>query len=388
MSILDNDFLMNLIQNTPEVQAGYMPVDTSGIRGLYQPPTGPLYNVNFNDQYFNDDMSNNPKYTFQYDEGALNKMEDAYIDTGVVPEMNNLKGAEFRLRDDLKPSMFTNMRPAINTFKREGDNENKLGYTFNNKLNTELGLTAPINISEHYERLVGTKPTSPRNSEMIYTGIGVDEIPNLNVNNASDDLMRAFGYEYPETINRDAVNTVRHEIAHNVNELPNYVDSTNFARNINMNELFGIPNAIGSNPLGYYDKDNMTEHAKEELFNRAKDTYFEKNDEYYPPNHRFRTLLGSQKYINDNLKTYSNSSNRFHGLNTYSNYIQPKVKQHFDQMKIDALNFAKTNNQRGGNGGGNFDTSAADRAGTSAGSGQFSPKTSRGRSGYGTGGLI
>ena len=46
------------------------------------------------------------------------------------------------------------------------------------------------------------------------------------------------------------------------------------------------------------------------------------------------------------------------------------------------------NGGNGGNGGGIFDTSAADRAGTSAGSGQFSPKTSRGRSGYGIGGLI
>ena len=34
------------------------------------------------------------------------------------------------------------------------------------------------------------------------------------------------------------------------------------------------------------------------------------------------------------------------------------------------------------NRGGNFDTSAADRAGTSEGSGQFSPKSSKGRSGY------
>ena len=36
----------------------------------------------------------------------------------------------------------------------------------------------------------------------------------------------------------------------------------------------------------------------------------------------------------------------------------------------------------GNQGGGGFDTSAADKAGTSAGSGQFSPSTSRGRSGY------
>ena len=39
-------------------------------------------------------------------------------------------------------------------------------------------------------------------------------------------------------------------------------------------------------------------------------------------------------------------------------------------------------NDNRGSGGGGFDTSAADSAGTSAGSGQFSPRTSRGRSGY------
>jgi len=335
MAKLNNDFLMNLIQNTPEVQAGYMPVDTSGIRGLYQPPTGPLYNVDV-------DSSNLENPYSKLDLGSVTNQR--HLKT--YGQGNNFKAAEFRLRDGLTPRMFTNMRPAINTFQRKGVNENKLGYTREDKLNTEIGLTSPINISDHYERLVGTKPTSPRNSEMIYTGTGVDMIPNLTVNNASDDLMRAFDYEYPETINRGAVNTVRHEIAHNVNRLPNYVDSTNFAENINMNELFGIPNAIGSNPLGYYGKDNMTAHDKEELFNRAKDTYFEKNDGYYPPNHRFRTLLDSQKYINDALKSYSISGkNRFDPLNTYSNYIKPKVKQHFNQMAKDAVRNNRDPNQ-------------------------------------------
>ena len=40
-------------------------------------------------------------------------------------------------------------------------------------------------------------------------------------------------------------------------------------------------------------------------------------------------------------------------------------------------------NDRGG-----FSTSRADRAGTSVGSGQFSPKSSRGRSGYINGGIV
>jgi hypothetical protein len=45
-------------------------------------------------------------------------------------------------------------------------------------------------------------------------------------------------------------------------------------------------------------------------------------------------------------------------------------------------------NSQGGGGRDSFDTSRGDRAGTSLGSGQFSPKTSRGRSGYGIGGLV
>jgi len=45
----------------------------------------------------------------------------------------------------------------------------------------------------------------------------------------------------------------------------------------------------------------------------------------------------------------------------------------------------QSNNQSGGSGG--FDTSGADKAGTSEGSGQFSPSTSKGRRGYGRGGL-
>ena len=44
--------------------------------------------------------------------------------------------------------------------------------------------------------------------------------------------------------------------------------------------------------------------------------------------------------------------------------------------------FRNGGNQDNNQGGGGFDTSAADKAGTSEGSGQFSPSTSKGRSGY------
>ena len=396
MARLNNDFLMNLIQDTPEVKAGYMPVDTSGIRNLlYQPPTGPLYNVDMDQKYFNKDFSDNPEYSFQYDIDAAAKREEDYFDhtygTG-EPDITDFlpKGAEFKLRDDLKPSMFENLRPAINTFKKEGSNKNRLGYTFEDNLNTKIGLTSPINISDHYERLVGTKPTSPRNSEMIYTGEG--DSPFMPVKGLPDYLMRDLNYEYPEKINRNAVNTVRHEIAHNVNELPNYVDSSNFARNVNMNEVFGIPNAIGSNPLGYYGDDNMSAHAKEELFNRAKDSYYERNDKYFPTN----KPLSSDRYIKNKLQQYNQTDEPWNSSNIYQQYIKPQVLQHFDQMEIDALKRQEGNNNTitnnvtntlgaegagGGNGGGNF---ASQNTGTNE---NFSNKTGRGRTGYGRGGL-
>jgi len=57
-------------------------------------------------------------------------------------------------------------------------------------------------------------------------------------------------------------------------------------------------------------------------------------------------------------------------------------------VKIDNTVYSGADYQGdGGGGGGGFDTSAADRAGTSAGSGQFSPSTSKGRSGYSKGGI-
>tara|TARA_Y100000816_G_C25743709_1_gene391288 strand:- start:156 stop:605 length:450 start_codon:yes stop_codon:yes gene_type:complete len=57
-------------------------------------------------------------------------------------------------------------------------------------------------------------------------------------------------------------------------------------------------------------------------------------------------------------------------------------------LKPDSANITGTplittdSNYQSGDGGGGFDTSAADKAGTSLGSGQFSPKTSKGRRGY------
>jgi len=74
-------------------------------------------------------------------------------------------------------------------------------------------------------------------------------------------------------------------------------------------------------------------------------------------------------------------------LDFAQNYLE-KVRQEREQRQREAArrNFANvyaSADKQGFTGpGGGFDTSAADKAGTSLGSGQFSPSSSRGRSGY------
>jgi hypothetical protein len=83
---------------------------------------------------------------------------------------------------------------------------------------------------------------------------------------------------------------------------------------------------------------------------------------------------------------------KFDTIGDVFNYITGKdrreakaAQEAAQQDVLEKTNAARINAQQytgGGGGGGGFDTSAADKAGTSLGSGQFSPSTSRGRSGY------
>jgi hypothetical protein len=84
------------------------------------------------------------------------------------------------------------------------------------------------------------------------------------------------------------------------------------------------------------------------------------------------------------------------GTNKFNLAKQNFAQNYFDKnavnaggVKIDNTVYSGADYQ-GGDGpsnAGGFDTSAADRAGTSAGSGQFSSKSSKGRQGYGRGGI-
>jgi hypothetical protein len=307
MARLDNPFLMSLVESTPEWQAGLIPKDLSGdffLENLYEQPTGPLYNVDVERSDLESPLS---KFEV-YDPDRQKHLETYGKRSGIE------KASEKQLEHGLNPEMFTGMTPAINTFYG-GDRH---GFTRIDPLTTAIGIPGAININAHLADLVGTRPTSPRNSELINT---------------------LYGPKYPEDINREMRNTVRHEIGHGVNQLAAYKDSTDAARALNMNEVFG--NYMNPHPSDsgneYTHVTDLSQAEKEELFNRAKDAYEMEN-----------SLLGigdkpvsaADMFIMQALAKFDTkgkySKEGLLGIaNQYKDKVSPQVKQHFDQMEFE-----------------------------------------------------
>jgi len=302
MARLDNPFLMSLVESTPEWQAGLIPRNLSNINSLYQQPRGPLYNVDV-------DMSdlNSPLSKFELSDPGKQEHMETY------GKGNKFKAAEKQIHSGLTPEMFTGMRPAINTF----DENDKHGFTNIDPLTTAIGIPGAININASLADLVGTNPTSPRNSELIDT---------------------PYGPQYPEDINRNMRTTVRHEIGHGVNELAAYKDSTDAARALNMNEVFG--NYMNPHPSDseneYTHVPDLSQFDKEELFNRAKDAYEMENSlmnsgvpvkpaDWFMMN-KLAQFDTQGKYSKEGLLGIANQ---------YKDKVSPQVKQHFNQMQFD-----------------------------------------------------
>ena len=305
MARLDNPFLMSLVESTPEWQAGLIPKDLSRVRNLYEQPTGPLYNV---DVEMSDLKSPLSKFEV-YDPDRQEHLE-TYGKKGGIE-----KASEKQLRPGLTPDMFTNMRPAINTFYGDDD---KRGFTNIDPLTTAIGIPGAININANLADLVGTNPTSPRNSELIDT---------------------IYGPQYPEDINREMRNTVRHEIGHGVNQLAAYKDSTDAARALNMNEVFG--NYMNPHPSDsgneYTHVTDLSQFDKEELFNRAKDAYEMENSVLGIGD---KPVSAADMFMIQALAKFDTkgkySKEGLIGIaNQYKDKVSPYVKQHFDQMEFE-----------------------------------------------------
>ena len=310
MARLDNPFLMSLVESTPEWQAGLIPKDLSRIENkLYQEPVGPLYNVDV-------EMSDleSPLSKFEVYDPDRQKHLETYGKRGGIE-----KASEKQLRPELTPEMFEGIRPAINTFY--GDDKDLRGFTQPDPLTTALGIPGAINVNAYLANLVGTTPSeegmpsSPRNSELIDT---------------------IYGPQYPEDINREMRNTVRHEIGHGVNKLAAYKDATDAATALNMNEVFGNYTKPHPSISGPFVPD-LSQKEKEELFTRAKDAYEMENSLLGSGN---KPLSNADRFILNKLSKFDTkgkyTTEGIIGIiNQYKDKVSPYVKQHFNQMEFE-----------------------------------------------------
>ena len=136
----------------------------------------------------------------------------------------------------------------------------------------------------------------------------------------------------------------------------------------------------GYDPYGYKGQlTSGTLGARQDPFGRNIVSAFSNYEQNRINELKNLTQLQNQGLLNNKFKQDK--------LDFAQNYLE-KVKQEREQRQREAArrNFANVYTEadkRGFTGpGGGFDTSAGDKAGTSLGSGQFSPSSSRGRSGY------
>jgi hypothetical protein len=146
----------------------------------------------------------------------------------------------------------------------------------------------------------------------------------------------------------------------------------------------GTIKEIGDLFAGLYDKNTTAKDAFSQAYEdtisnfkgafakdkTSEDLYAEIMKDYVPMNRFDLMPFRSRSFLTQKQKDFINKNRK-------DKNIIPKKKP----------TNVVTGTTKPGTGGGGFDTSAADKAGTSLGSGQFSPKTSRGRSGYTLGGL-
>jgi len=318
--------LLNLqLQNDPEFKTGLYesePVfNDYSFEQMFNAPTGPLYNVTESpnsDSYFDESLHNyrvseprGPLHSVDEDRtigmieslnpDVLEKMlptinfnEDGSmyqtVDTNAAP-----KGAEFRPKDlDLTKRMQIGTNQDNRTY----------GYTKGPTLDRDnLPQTGKINLNPDLAKFLTTEPTSPRNEQLIDSGLF------------------HHGMQKPVDLMNFATDVVQHEYGHNVLDLPGFEDI----------RKSGIEAGIPSNfQLKGQVRDSLSDYDKEELFNRAIDI-----ERYYNKHNKFG-ITGNNNiaYMTNKLQQkYKNLNDGGQSMGIqYLNSLRPQVKKYFNEV--------------------------------------------------------
>jgi len=277
------------LQHSPEFRTGlYESEPYIGFGDVFSAPVGPLYNVNYvpgSESYFEqgDDFQEHygqaagplRNIDMERTSGIISALE-ANDPTGKLAEnfMSTLRptdaGDIYQVVQS-RPTKYAELQPTgdfditprmdISTVPaQEEEGVINYGYTYGPTIDSEgLPQTGRVYINPDLAEFITTKPTSPRNEQLV------------------DATHLGMGYAKPVDLMNKAVDTIQHEYAHNILDLPGFENIKKSAINA------GVPSNLkleGPPKLDY-----MQEHTNEEIFNRALDIerYYRKHGDINNP---------------------------------------------------------------------------------------------------------
>jgi len=339
------------LQHSPEFRTGlYESEPYIGFGDVFSAPVGPLYNVNYvpgSESYFEqgDDFQEHygqaagplRNIDMERTSGIISALE-ANDPTGKLAEnfMSTLRptdaGDIYQVVQS-RPTKYAELQPTgdfditprmdISTVpvpKEEG--VVNYGYTYGPTTDTEgLPQTGTVYINPDLAKYITTKPMSPANQLPIY-----------DIETAK---LGMYGAKPIDLMNK-AVDTIQHEYAHNILDLPGFENIIEGAKNAPIPSNLKLKGPPGS---------DLSEKNKEEIFNRAIDIeryyrqYGELNNPVVEKDLDYVQSILDKKYRRD-------KDSPFHSALSYINSMRPQVLKYFDevdrQSKMGYINKQKT----------------------------------------------
>ena len=304
---VNRNYLELLMQNDPEYKAGLYK-QTPQYFDFWNPPTGPLYNVNPTDEQLSDEFDSE-YLPSRFEEGDLTRIPNispkgplhdidqelsADIFDKVVEDSDALEFEKYARHLDVYPGKEGKYGDSASWFSepiystsysewppkdldeipdlskgfarnvhvkdmpiRYGDDlfssQSVIeGRTVGEPIERAEGMEPNwIEMNKNLMDLVGTKPTSPRNEKKI------------------DATKVLLGWQKPADINTYAKDVLGHEFRHNILDMPGFEDVRNEVMGTDINRIYDVPpsgvNLHQTEEYGSAEQD-MTDKEKEELF--------------------------------------------------------------------------------------------------------------------------
>ena len=336
---LDKNYLELLMKNTPEYKAGFMnTIPVLGLEDLYNPPVGPLYDVQPNydleklDPYYDTETRSifdegAPVATGSSPKGPLHNIDPGFTSEIIslpsvtdkdmsryIDTIETYDNSASQFSEPRHTTSFAEWQPKatneISLTKAPLSNVGLRDYSKDYPGRTVWGSYNPITgigLNKDLMDLFGTKPTSPRNEQLI------------------DASAVGLGSVRPALLNQFVADALTHEYGHGILDKPGFERIKEEAIGTNINELFG------NNPATpHVDQQDLSDFDKEEIFNELLDL-----QRGFRTSGRFSGILASKNpaYMNSLLNKYMKKKPKWgSAAMDYTNLMSPVADRYFAEV--------------------------------------------------------